>query len=530
MDHTIFSEASPTSPVSYTLSRIRPRQPVIGVPEPDEDDYPGLDAIREAFLGTGLHETVMFTEIGDSLPARFFAFLEHKKTYRDAYPDEPESYCSTNGRSFTFYQRFADRYCLVFSERASGVVFLLSSWPYGPVSDCSCWARIEFPALKLNPAVTAVVMVNYLNYFQRKVYWTRDDDDLPNRVRRGDDDPNGGSRRLRWPRQSPPPGPSRPALPRPGPVGGGPNPMAVLGGAGALIPALTTPLGAGMLPPGVSGPPFPPQGYDPTQRGKLRPRPLDKSLQDILPMKNALMPDSENSDIPTFINNAADPNVPSPQIGEGGDKEQISNKRSWWSQTSKRSFLGTTSTTTTSQYSKRDLSLQPRTPQDGKCFDWAGYGDDPAANALIPYDVPPNEGALDPKTYAAKLEILGAQVSFARVSVTQYRKNDPDQNPSENYALDISITIPDSHGQTVGSLNHVSAPDGQWIKVQSSLPYALFVATQSGDDDDRPLKFRYGELGTGNDLWDGSATGEPHDCKFDPWKSGIRQGTCDFQF
>lgn len=133
-------------------------------------DYPTDAEIEQAFRGIGPDQAVMFSEIGASTAAADFAHMNNGKLYEDLFPVD---YTIRNGRSKEWHGDFLDRLCRLFAERSSGTVFLISKWPDGPCSIRSVWARIEFPVLKGNKDVTSVLLVDYLNFSRRKVFWAR---------------------------------------------------------------------------------------------------------------------------------------------------------------------------------------------------------------------------------------------------------------------------------------------------------------------------------------------------------------------
>lgn len=65
-----------------------------------------------------------------------------------------------------------DRFSGVFAEKASGEVFLVSQWS-GEIDECRVWKRIELPTLVLNPNVQSITLVDFNNFANQKVYWSR---------------------------------------------------------------------------------------------------------------------------------------------------------------------------------------------------------------------------------------------------------------------------------------------------------------------------------------------------------------------
>lgn len=97
--------------------------------------------------------------------------MQNRKVYEDLFPVD---YFKRNGRSKNRHGDFIDRICRIFADRSIGKVYLISEFPDGPCSARSVWYRIEFPALKANPAVGGVILVNYENSQQQEIIWARD--------------------------------------------------------------------------------------------------------------------------------------------------------------------------------------------------------------------------------------------------------------------------------------------------------------------------------------------------------------------
>lgn len=116
--------------------------------------------------------------------------------------------------------------------------------------------------------------------------------------------------------------------------------------------------------------------------------------------------------------------------------------------------------------------------------------------------------------------IMGNAAGWASVDVIQYHKNDPDQNPTDNFKLDI--TVLNAHGEDIGHQMSVIAPAGQKIQVTSKLPYAVGVTTQT---DSMDLLFDYAQTS-----WDSNDKSPYHECFFDEWKGASREGKCKFDY
>lgn len=76
-----------------------------------------------------------------------------------------------NKRSEEWYQDFADRFSGVFAEKASGDVYVVSTWNF-KIDDCRVWNRIEYPTLKDNSDVESVILVDYTNFANQKVIYS----------------------------------------------------------------------------------------------------------------------------------------------------------------------------------------------------------------------------------------------------------------------------------------------------------------------------------------------------------------------
>lgn len=140
------------------------------IEEPATSDYPTDAEIELAFNGIGPDQSIMFSEIGASKAATDFAHMHNGKVYEDLFPVD---YTKRKGRSKKWHGDFIDRICRLFADRSIGKVYLISKFPDGPCSTRSVWYRIEFPALKANPAVESVILVNYENFQQQEIFWAR---------------------------------------------------------------------------------------------------------------------------------------------------------------------------------------------------------------------------------------------------------------------------------------------------------------------------------------------------------------------
>lgn len=110
--------------------------------------------------------------------------------------------------------------------------------------------------------------------------------------------------------------------------------------------------------------------------------------------------------------------------------------------------------------------------------------------------------------------ILGANAGWASVDVTQYRREYPDVNSK------LDVLILDARGKQIGGLDGAIAVPGQEVVVQSQLPFAVRIIAPATDEE--PLQFEYGQLS-----WDSN---DQSRCNFDPWKGGVREGICNFDY
>lgn len=110
--------------------------------------------------------------------------------------------------------------------------------------------------------------------------------------------------------------------------------------------------------------------------------------------------------------------------------------------------------------------------------------------------------------------IMGAASGWASVEVVQHQRTYPDVSAK----LDVSIL--DAHGEQISALDDATASPGQEVVMQSPLPFAVRITVSASDND--PLQFQYGQLS-----WDSS---DQSRCTFDPWKSEVREGICNFDY
>lgn len=489
-------DAAPRSILRRNLLTKLHRRVNNNIPGPDVSDYPSDEVIYAICGELDRDQSVMFTEIGDSFPAKYFAFLNNKKIYTDLFPEDPEPFTKMLGRSLKWYQDFADRYSRIYSERSSGTVFLVSNWPRGPVSRCSVWYRIEFPVLRLNPAVEKIILVNKLNYFDQVEIWPvdrrapedRPDDD-------GGDDEGGGG----LPRNPLEPGPNLPRLPGVTPVGVVTG-LGLLLGGGGVVPALGTVL----IPTPGSDPllPVPAPSDTPPYN------PDGENRQDVIFGNSASLP---GQDWNTFTGDGSLDGIelsilPSGGSGSAGGKDDIfanNPEPSLWSNGDDGTQLFAADpdlfAVDDDQLTRRHFAILAER-DDETCFDWAGNGDDPAL--------------AQSSTSGAPTFSQGGKAQWASIRVVQYQKSEP----ADRYIFDLAIL--EGSTKNIATEDGLSAPPGEWVSILSPLPYRVYV--RAGNNDWDALQFRYGQI-----EWDSNDV-ELHDCQFDEWRAGHRTGDCKF--
>lgn len=494
--------AAPRSSPRSTLS-INLHRRVNNIPGPDVSDYPSDEVIYITCGELGVDQCVMFTEIGDSFPAKYFAFLNNKKIYTDLFPEDPEPFTKMLGRSLKWYQDFADRYSRIYSERCSGEVFLVSNWPRGPVSRCSVWYRIEFPVLVANPAVTRIILVDKLNYQNQIEIWPEDRRSPEDRPSDDGDDQGGGS-----PRNPLEPGPDIPRLPGVSPLGGAAAALGLFLGGGA--PAVGTLL----IPPSGSVPLLPLPGPSDTPPYY----PAGENLQDVLFGDSASLP---GPDWNTFT---GDGSLDVSMLPQGGDWSTDNTDDLFASDPNPSLGIDKNDNadlfaSDSDLFSTADNLLTRRLfttfdKRDGEtCFDWAGNGDDPAL-ANTGNGENPILGHGDNGDYPTSTQ--GGKPNWAVIHVVQYQKS----TPTDNYSFDLVLY--DGGVKLIASEQGVSAPAGQWVSIQSPLLSPVYV--KAGDNDEDPLQFRFGLS-----EWD-SNDASIHDCHLDEWRSGYRTGDCQIYY
>lgn len=496
-------DAAPRSnPRSTLLTNIH-RRINNNIPGPDVSDYPSDEVIYITCGELGLDQCVMFTEIGDSFPAKYFALLTNKKIYTDLFPEDPEPFTKMLGRSLKWYQDFADRYSRIYSERCSGEVFVVSNWPQGPVSRCSVWYRIEFPVLKANPAVNRIILVDKLNYLNQVEIWPEDG----RRPEDRGDDPGGDDEGGGTPQNPLEPGPDRPRLPGVSPVGGATTFGLFLGGG---LPAVGTLL----IPPlsSVISPPVP----APSDTHQYNPG--GESLQDIVFGDSASLPGQDSN---TFTGDGSLDVSILPQRGDGSadgtDNLFASDpKPSLWSDKDDSADLFAAAdtdlfSTGDNQLTRRRFAILDERDSE-TCFDWAGDGDDPALAQSGNGDDPTlaQSGNGDDSTYTP------GRPNWASIHVVQYQKSEP----TNRYIFDL--TIDDGGVKTIASEEGLSAPPDEWVSIL--FPGSSRVYVKAGSNDEDPLQFRFGLI-----EWDSNDV-NVHSCGLDEWKAGHRTGKCDFNY
>lgn len=496
IDHRWIVHAAPrSSPRSNSPSNLH-RRINNNIPGPDVSDYPSDEVIYITCGELAINQCVMFTEIGDSFPAKWFAHLTGKKIYTDLFPEDPEPFTKMLQRSVKWYQDFADRYSRIYSERCSGEVFLMSNWPRGPVSTCSVWYRIEFPVLKMNPAVTKITLVDKLNYDNQVEIWPEDRRRPEDRGDGDGDDGGGGD-----PRNPLEPGPDRPRLPGVSPVGAGAAAALGLlleGGPAAagtvLIPSL------GSVFPSLPAPaPSDTPSYNPN----------GENLQDVLFGDSASVP---GPDWNTFTGDGSLDISILPQGADGGSTDGLDDlfasdpkQPSLWS--NKDDSAGLFAAADTDLFSTSENSLTRRfamlEERDREtCFDWAGDGDDPALTHVGTGDDP-----TIPQT---------GKVGWATIHVVQYQR----VAASEPYTFDLVLN--DGGLWQIAQQEGIRANAGEWVGITLSGTSQVYV--KAGNNDEDPLQFRFGL-----NEWDSNDV-QTHECRLDEWKGGLREGDCRFTY
>lgn len=111
--------------------------------------------------------------------------------------------------------------------------------------------------------------------------------------------------------------------------------------------------------------------------------------------------------------------------------------------------------------------------------------------------------------------------------VTQYQKNEGDQNPTENYQVEVTVYDASNPPAVIGTLGKTQAPTGQGVNVTGKMPYPLVVTAEGIDSD--PLDFSYNGLNwKSNDTISGGGTKCKTGSKANGYDSGKREMDCGF--
>ena len=144
--------------------------------EPDVSTYPSDDEIDTAFIGGEEDATVLFVDIEDGNDGAYkFKDEPGIRTIRRAFRNNPDGseFIFRNNRPRRWYADFAERVALVYVQRAIGLVWLVSRWPEGPrlLQSCNIFWFVELSALKTNPDLRAIMLVDSYNIKVRRQYW-----------------------------------------------------------------------------------------------------------------------------------------------------------------------------------------------------------------------------------------------------------------------------------------------------------------------------------------------------------------------
>ncbi|MCJ1426935.1 hypothetical protein MMC29_004838 [Sticta canariensis] len=444
--------------------------------QPAECDYPNNGYINLAFKAPGRSKTVLIADVA-GLPLAAgepytYCLQTGKSSIYDAFPID----LVLLKRSERWYDDFVARLQKKFIVAAKSEVTLLSRYPLGPRlppgdPTCHFWWRYAFPALKENPDVTRIILVNPENYAQRRTYW-----------RRGGPDPDPDNL---YPED-------RPRLPSGG-FGRNLNgllPFLGLGGAGT-VPVI----GAGeALINGVPG------GSAPVHDdSKDKTSEMDRQWMDL--------PDLDQFNLQNGITSMAPEETtefPSLDIFQ----RRARRRRDLFNPSLGKICL--------------DWANVPSRGADGKLL-WG-------VRPTFEYNSMPNPAIGDSLPQGNLQDNQQPRFSpndYVTVQVTQYARQSPSADPSQpvsdNYRLDI--TILDPAGQTSGEVKSQDAPSGQDVDITSLVLFStLHVITGANDND--PISFR---LGNNDQQWDSTHTADEHKCGTSRWADGKRQIVCSFR-
>lgn len=445
--------------------------------------YPSNKDIRNAFLGVGMHKTVL--SAGRSLnpgPIWLFATSTLRVSIYNAFQDNVQPFVYEGHGSREGFSNFIERCTKFLIKKSSGKVWVLSDWPNGPDSsgDCNFWTQIQFPSLVSNNDVESIWLVDRNHFANQKQIWPKREAENPDEPKT--QDPRGGRRRQ-----------GRPSFAL--------SPLVGLGSSTGLV------LGTGVG--GLGNLPILPP-FDHTNDPGANQQPEIKT--DVL--------DSITGELPSTINAPDGGDVATMSLGTegiidtgglGGSGDGILFKdldKDW-------TDYGTPST-------RRHLDLQARF--DAVCPDW--FSD----SSNTPFNPSPFDGStgdsvvLPPSKFVAP----GAISDHARVQVTEYDKDFPTMDQTGNYHLEISIL--NEANEVIGGLQPTDAPPGQALIVWSQLPYALQVSVGSTSDD-QTLYFTYAADTPYAKSWDMNDRSDEHKCESGgPWNNGIRGVYCDFVY
>lgn len=483
---------------------------------PKKRDYPEYEDMLKVFTPPGENKAVVWSDFRDLPdtdvePARY-ASVSRKKWLFDCFPRDSKKvhYLQQNGRSRRFYTLFVAEASLMYIRSMVGDVFLLSRWPKGPRKDvpqCNYWFNFEEPLIKRNINVKRIWLVNVRDYKKKKIYWDRDkepngdEETKPDASTDGDGDGNalpddGTANRLGWS------GLLNAQSAVLGTLGGIVGTTVLEGGAGAGT------LGVGASA-GVAGP-----GADAVL-----------GLGDVA--RDARFGIGSGTGLPG-VDGLGPPPVPAPKTKEQNSAlmtdplDNIIGESPPADDPSATGELEAMAGTDTSYYplglSRRDRRRRALLPRSsGFCWDWNNWPPQYRPSDLEATDLPAQPNSISPQGVVPYPAAAGGSVT---VYITQYQK----ASLSAHYVLDIRVLDPVD--QIIADERGVDAPAGVEQKVEIKvLPIPLYVWT--GEEPDDPIFFRYG-----NDVeeWNGNDVSEEHQCKFDSWKDGKREGHCGWNY
>lgn len=500
-------------------TRYAPRNPFA-----DYSDYPQDDELRSKYRYLRPGRTVL--TVFDVNWIHLYRYYceepdNHVLCVYEAWPRGFLNRKQSNGveRSERWARDFYARYMAIYMAVATGIVDILTNpGDLEPGSHDCAWYFEILRLLKLNEKVTAIFAVNIIIWSDRRLIWTRGEDEETGESSRGGGDGETGNN------------------------GGGAFSIVPIGVGTSIgttpAAALSGILGAikSKISPAI--PFFPGDGPDKDSEVK----PLEFPLKtDIYPLPMASLPSSDdtNGEVGKAPEPQTDEKSPTsnplgtdPAFGGTSNIDKTTDLTFNTGDNFQTEIAGNENPDSKALFRRRRRALLPRDSKDEDCMNPLLIETDVSDDFHQPIGAPsdPNpDSYVDPNPVPSmqpgtNVEKLFVQEDVATIYITQHDK----VSPEGNYKLDIRIL--DAQGKEIQNQQGVDRHAGTEIKVPVTDWRPLYLTVD--EDREKPIQIKYGDIFLLGPQTDWGLTfdsnDQRHDCVVSPWKDSKRNIQCHF--